>query len=102
MSFALRSTANHGCNFKPGNKRGNVNVEPFTPISGTTPAISKYEAVLAAGLFALIFALHWLYLNHFRWDFRGALKAFKTGVKAGEVTGFSQRQHVSKYRCQLS
>jgi hypothetical protein len=68
MSFALRSTANHGCNFKPGNKRGKVNVEPFTPISGTTPAISKYEAVLAAGLFALIFALHWLYLNHFRWD----------------------------------
>ena len=68
MSFALRPTANHGCNFKPGNKRGKVNLEPFSPISGTTPAISKYEAILAGGLFALIFVLHWLYLNHFRWD----------------------------------
>ena len=30
--------------------------------------ISKYETILATGLFALIFVLHWLYLNHFRWD----------------------------------
>jgi hypothetical protein len=34
----------------------------------TTLAISRCEAVLAAGLFALIFVLHWSYLNHLRWD----------------------------------
>ncbi len=37
MSFALRPTANHGCNFKPGNKRGKVNVEPFSPIFRDDP-----------------------------------------------------------------
>src|SRR5260221_190126 len=49
-------------------KEGRSTSSPSPPISGTTPAISKYEAILAAGLFALIFALHWLYLNHVRWD----------------------------------
>jgi len=48
-------------------ERGST-LSPSPRISGTTSAISKYEAILAAGLFALIFVLHWLYLNHFRWD----------------------------------
>jgi hypothetical protein len=45
-----------------------IRVSPSSSVSGTTLAISKGEAILAIGLFALIFALHWSYLNHFRWD----------------------------------
>ena len=43
-------------------------MSPSPRASETASAISKYEAILAAGLFALIFVLHWLYLYHFRWD----------------------------------
>ena len=53
----------------PGNKRQKDHVESFS--QGLRDGLgrnSKYEAILAAGLFALIFVLHWLYLYHFRWD----------------------------------
>jgi Dolichyl-phosphate-mannose-protein mannosyltransferase len=43
-------------------------LSPSPRASGMISAIGKYEAILAAGLFALIFVLHWSYLNHFRWD----------------------------------
>jgi Dolichyl-phosphate-mannose-protein mannosyltransferase len=43
-------------------------LSPSPRFSETTPTISKCEAILAAGLFALIFVLHWLYLKNFRWD----------------------------------
>ena len=49
-------------------KEGRSTSSPSPRFPGRPPAISKYAAILAAGLFALIFALHWLYLNHFRWD----------------------------------
>jgi Dolichyl-phosphate-mannose-protein mannosyltransferase len=43
-------------------------VSPSSSVSGTSLAITKGEAILAAGLFAFILVLHWSYLNHFRWD----------------------------------
>jgi hypothetical protein len=53
-------------NPKTGDNKRKVN--PSSWVSDTTLAISKGEAILAVGLFALIFFLHWSYLNHFRWD----------------------------------
>jgi hypothetical protein len=51
----------------PSSKTGDSKTR-MSPSSSVSGAISKGEAILAAGLFAFIFALHWSYLNHFRWD----------------------------------